>query len=65
MNARPWRSSCATSECVEWREMGLGVFQVRAKTAPVDTMMLTVAEIGQLAQAYLDGEFGPVKVSRL
>ena len=60
-----WRSPCATSECIEYRELGLGQWQVRVKTEPGEKMLLTTAEIGQLAQAYLDGEFGPVKVSRL
>ena len=62
---RPWQSVCASSECVEWREQGHGLFEIRAKGDPGDTVMLTLAEIGQLSQAYLDGEFGPVKVSRL
>ena len=64
MNARPWRSSCATSECVEWQQASENQWFVRAKGEP-EVVLLTVAEIGQLAQAYLDGEFGPVKVSRL
>jgi hypothetical protein len=45
--------------------MGLGIFQVRARQNPADNVLLSVKELGQLAQAYLDGEFGPVKVSRL
>lgn len=63
-HARPWRPLCNGGECVEVQPVGT-VWNVRSSTAPDRVTTFSVAELGQLVQAYLDGEFGPVKVSRL
>lgn len=64
MNTRPWRRLCANTECVEVQQAGT-VWNVRTTWQPSAQITLSVDELGQLAQAYLDGDFGPVKVSRL
>ena len=64
MNGKSWRRLCANSECVEVQPFGT-CWNVRASADPPRSITLTIDELGQIAQAYLDGEFGPVKVSRL